>query len=221
MATRTSKSIIGDFRGKLGPLVLTESFGEGVARSMPSKPGRKKALTGDRKKHTTAFGMVNSRLRSATQVFNLGFPQPKKPKMSAFNAAVSWHFDNAVSGDPEHPVLDMEKLKFSSPIKKTQKAWEAGMSVDDENTVTITWKLNPSPHKCTRLDDRAVIVMFYEKGKRSNCIYFDKKAKRRDLTFSWKLAQWQKGHDVYWYMFMISADKKLVSDTQYLGKVTF
>ena len=215
MATRRNNSIIGDYRGKLGPLVLSESYGVGTARSMPRKS--KKRLSGKRKKHTATLGMVNTLLSTATAIINLGFQKPKNPKMSPFNAAVSWNFNNALSDDPVNAVLQMEKVQLSLPIQKTQKAWEASLSLDVQNNAKVAWKLNPYPHKCTHLDDRAIIVL-YDAEENRFFLQHDV-VLRSDQYFVRELGDCQNGHHLHWYMFMISADKKLVSETQYLGMI--
>jgi len=219
MARSKNKSILGDLSGQVGPVVVTESRGVAVVRSMPNKPRRKKPLKGKKKTHTTSFGKVVSLLRSALHVINLGYPQSRSSHMSAINAAVSWNFNNALTNDPDNPLLNMAKVKLSFPIKITQKAWEAELSVDAEYKVTIAWKLNPAPKKCTQLDDRAVIVMYHDNGKRSRFLSWENAALRSDLNFTFNLDYWKKGREVHFYMFMISADNKLVSDTQYLGRI--
>jgi hypothetical protein len=218
MATRTNKSIIGDFKGTIGPVVLSESYGIATARGKPRKRGKGKKSAKQRK-HTDTFSRVNKYLQQATNIINLGYQKPKNPKMSPFNAAVSWHFNNALAADQTRDVLDMEKIKFSSPVKKTQKAWQPTLSVSETDRVTVTWKLNSSPHKDTHLDDEAVIVVhFYYRGK-YKFISYEKEAIRSDLSFSKELPFITKGKDVHCYMFMVSADKKRVSETQYLGQI--
>jgi hypothetical protein len=43
---------------------------------------------------------------------------------------------------------------------------------------------------------------------------------RSELSFTRDFDKAYAGHELYWYMFLISADGKLVSETEYLGKVT-
>lgn len=136
--------------------------------------------------------------------------------MSRFNAAVQWHFYNALAVDKSKGLIDLEKLKLSSPIRKTQKAWEPVISVDENDKMTVAWKLNPLPKKCTQLDDKAVIIVHFYNTKRSRFMCY-KTALRSDLNFTAELPYLMKGQKVHCYMFMLSADKKLVSETQYLG----
>jgi len=219
MATRINKSIIGDCRGTVGPVVLTESYGVGVVRSKPKKRGKKKQ-TDNQKKHTSTFSKLNKFFQLATDVINLGYPKRKSAKMSAFNEAVSWHFNNALAVDQTNGIVDFVKLKLSRPIKKTQKAWQPSVSGEENNRMTVAWKPNPSPDKHTHPDDGAVIVVhFYYRG-RSKVMCYKDIAKRSDLNFSTELPYIMKGQEGHCYLFMISADKKLVSETQYLGKFT-
>jgi len=215
MATRKDKSTIGEFRGSIGPIVIVDSLGGPVAKSQPKKRG-KNSLNDEQKKHTGPFSKLNKFLQQATDVINLGYQLSKKAGMSRFNAAVQWHFKEALAEDQEKALIDFEKLKLSSPIKMTQKAWEPKVTSDEIHKMTVTWKLNPLPKKCTQLNDRAVIVVhFLERGRSRFMCYQD--AMRRDLNFTTEVPFMMRGQKVHCYMFMLSADKKLVSDTQYLG----
>lgn len=215
MATRKDKSAIGEFRGKVGNIVITNSLGGPTAKSMPKKRG-KNSLNAAQKKHTGIFAELNKLLRHLTDVINLGYQQSRNAGMSRFNAAVQWHFNNALADDQTKGVIDLEKLKLSSPIKITQKAWQPALSVDENNDMTVAWKLNPLPKKCTQLNDRTVIVVHYEHLKRSRFMCY-KGAIRSDLTFTTGLPYITKGQKIHCYLFMVSADQKLVSETQFLG----
>jgi hypothetical protein len=217
MATRKEKSIIGEYRGSIGPVVFTNSLGGATAKSQPKKRG-KNSLNAAQMKHTGPFSRLNEFLQHATDVINLGYQLPRNAGMSRFNAAVKWHFEEALADDQEKAVIDFPKLKLSSPIKSTQKAWEPSLSVDDTHKMTVSWKLNPLPKKCTQLSDKAIIVVHFEHRGISRFMCY-KDAVRRDLTFTKELPFLLKGKHVNCYMFMVSADKKLVSETQYLGAV--
>jgi hypothetical protein len=217
MATRKDQSIIGEYRGSIGPIVFTNTLGGSTAKSHPKKRG-KKSLNAAQIKHTGTFSKLNKFLRYATDVINLGYQLPRNARMSHFNAAVKWHFEKALAKNPEKGVIDFEKLKLSSPIKSTQKAWEPAVSAEESNNIKVSWKLNPLPKKCTQLNDKAIIVVHYEHNGRSRFMCY-KDAVRSDLTFTQELPFILKGKQVHCYMFMISADKKMVSETQYLGAV--
>lgn len=217
MATRRDKSAIGEFRGSIGPIVIVDSLGGPTAKQQPRKRG-KDSLNDEQKKHTGTFTKLNKFLQQATDVINLGYQLPRKAGMSPFNAAVKWHFNNALAKNQEKALIDFEKLKLSSPIKITQKAWEPKVTSDESHKMTVAWKLNPLPKKCTQLNDRAVIVVHFLHRERSRFMCYQY-AMRSDLNFTTDVPFLMRGQKVHCYMFMISADKKLVSETQYLGEL--
>ena len=162
--------------------------------------------------------MVSSFLTSALEMIAMGYQKPKVETMSAFNAAVSYHLKNAITGDPDDPAINLSMIKFSFPIRKTQSAWNPVLSLEDGNNVAIRWETNPFPHKNTELDDN-VILVFYDKDRGIfQCIRDI--IERSDLSFTRDFDEAYLGNELYWYMFLISADGKLVSETEYLGMVT-
>lgn len=215
MGRKSSSSPIGDFVGSIGPVVLSESYGVGTVRCKPVKRGKEKSE--EQEKHTKAFKRLNEFLQDANDIINMGYQQVPKPKMSAFNAAVSWHFYNALATDQTNGIIDFEKLRLSSPIRKTQKAWQPSISAEDDCVLNLTWKLNPLPNKCTRLDDEVVLVVVFP--YHGEFRFATKTAIRNDLNIRAEIPYITKEQYVHCYLFMRSADKKLVSETQYLGEV--
>jgi len=217
MATRKNKPAIGDYKGTIDTLVLSTWKDIDVAKSKPGKR-RKKTTSVKLIQQNTIFGMVSRFFKSAKALINLGYQQPKVVKMTKFNAAVSYHLENAVSGNPADASLILSKIKLTCPIRKTQSGWNPVLSSAAENKVTVTWEINPFPQKCTQLDD-TVLLVFYDTTYKLFFSIYDV-VKRSDLSYTMIFQKRFTGHEMCCYMFLVSADGKLVSETDYLGMVT-
>lgn len=216
MATRRNASMLGDFNGRIGTVVLSSWKRVSTMRGVPvinknKKPSEKRAYQND------VFSKVMNFLRSAADVISIGFQEPKKAKMTALNAATSFHLLNAIVGDPADPYIDLAKVKFSCPIWSTQSAWNPVLFAEEGKKITVTWELNPFPQKCTQLSDK-VFLLFYDKQK-DRFLTSEGRVNRSAQRCSSTLMK-DAGSEIYCYMFMASADGKLVSETEYLGAVT-
>lgn len=215
MATRRNASALGDFNGRVGTVVLSSWKSVSTMRSVPirrnNKQSEKQAYQND------VFSKVTGFLQSAAAVISIGFQEPKKAKMTALNAATSFHLLNAIVGDPADPYIDLAKVKFSCPIRSTQPAWNPVLSAEEGRKITVTWELNPFPQKCTQLSDK-VFLLFYDKDT-DRFLTSEGYVNRNALSYSCTLMK-DAGHEIFCYMFMASVDGKLVSETEYLGAVT-
>lgn len=217
MATGKDKSIIGDFTGRIGPIVLSPWMSIMTVRIRPKRINRKKQ-SAKQARQNDLFSMIIAFLRGATDVINKGFQQPKKRVMTPLNAATSFHLQNAIVEDRDNIYIDMSKVKFSSPIKTTQSAWNAELIAEEGRKITVIWELNPSPQNGTELDDDVVII-YYSKAWKTFKLAHDEVA-RNAMHFTITEEKKSIGTEVYCYMFLVSADGKLVSETEFLGAVT-
>lgn len=216
MATRRSNSPFGDYHGTVGTVVLSEWKSIPVMRSCPTK--RKKKGSIKQQQQNKLLGMVSSFLITAKDIINLAFQQPKLAKMTLYNAAVSYHMENAVFGNPDDPQLNLSKVKLSCPIHQTETVWNPGLFLEPGGKIIVTWEQNPFPQKCTQLSDKVNIVFYYaDSGRfslhRNSCV-------RSDSSYTYTVQHGKSGDEVYCYMFMLSQDGKLVSETEYLGMVS-
>ena len=216
MSTRTSSSAFGDYHGPVGTVVLRRWKSIEV---MQGRPGpREKKGTLSQQQQNNIFGMVSSFFPSAKRLINLGFQEPKAAKMSPYNAAVSYHILNAVFGDPGDPHLNLSKVRLSYPIRHTEPAWNAVLLTEPGFKVTVRWEQNPFPMKCTKLDDR-VVIAYYDSHRKK--FIRERDALRSDGNVTLTHTEWSAAGELYYYMFMLSQDGKLVSETEYLGMVSF
>ena len=217
MATQQSNSTIGEFSGAVGTVVLSRWLD---LVTMRSKPLRRKNKSTSAKvlQQNQVFGLVNILFGTAKKAIRIGYQKPKAAKMTSYNAAVSYHLKNAVCGDPEDPSLDLSKIKLSCPVRQTQSVWNPLLSLEKGKNVVISWELNPFPQRCTELDDQVILVCYSKND--GKFFQLQDSGQRSSLSYTHDINNWENGHELHYYLFMVSADGKLVSETEYLGMVT-
>jgi len=215
MGKNNSRSILGDYSGAVGTVVLYSYRGIPVVKSRPI-PSRKPA-TSKQLDQRNIFRLVTKLIEPLKDDFKRGYQLPRKSALSPQNAAVSHHMRHNVGGDPGHLIFDLTTLRITKPRRKTQSSWNAGLWSEEGNKVTITWELNPFPQKCAQLNDEVYIVFYNKTANRFTSI--KRACERSHLNYSYTFDPVFKGHEVYTYMYLVSADGKLVSETEYLGMI--
>lgn len=218
MAVRIKGSVMGDFKGKVGDAVMVAYKGMFVIKSKPvsyrcsanvKKQGSSKAI----------FKSVMEFLNSVgSDVFHIGFQLPKKSRMTALNAATSYHLLHALEGEFPDYRIDLTKVKFSRPLLSLENGYQAVVENGEKFYVALRWGLNPFPAKSTQLDDKAVIVTY--NTNRNNFDVSEDHPRRDALGFELLRNLGKAGDELYIWLFFISDDKKRVSETQYLGTIT-
>jgi hypothetical protein len=87
----------------------------------------------------------------------------------------------------------------------------------EDGGFTVNWELNPFPGKSTQLDDEAVVV-FYD--TKIDQFFTANRVQRNSLTCKLNVIRKLTGNDFACWIFFVSADGKLVSETEYLGTLT-
>lgn len=212
MGTR-SGSPLGDMSGKVGPMVLTSWKSIAVVKSLPAKT---KKVSPNQESRRTLFKCVMQFLEGAKDVIKLGYQLPKKATMSEMNMAASHHLLNAVVGEYPDYHIDLSKVKLSQPIKSTENGWKAEFTGGKNLACEVSWELNPFPEKVTRRDDKAVAVVY---DSTSGRFLYNATNERSALSCSFSDLRKFEGHDIFSWLFFISADGRFVSETKYLGMI--
>ncbi|HEY0176624.1 MAG TPA: DUF6266 family protein, partial [Pedobacter sp.] len=106
------------------------------------------------------------------------------------------------------------KVKLSRPVRSTESGWNTIMTAEEGKGLVVSWELNPFPDRNTRMDDKAVIVFY----NRNNEMFLLRNGVNRSLlTFTLTPLIYTAGHELYCWIFFVSADGKRVSETEYLG----
>jgi len=209
---------VGQFRGKIGKLVVYKWRGVIVGRSLPSKsskPGTEAQLD-QRKK----FGRVGKFLGLFSEQIAVGWFSDKK-KETPINEAVSYHFKKALKGNYPDYEIDLEKVVISRGRGKIDGGFSPVATAVPGASVDISWITCNSTSRITQPTDKLTVV-FLDENLRPGCvraISYDYVAIRSDLTVRVDLPWDCRNHPVHAYMFFSSENGKLASKSEYLGIV--
>lgn len=213
MGTR-SGSPLGDMSGKIGTIVLTTYKKTiWVVKGLSSKTNK---VSLEQRNQRALFETVQTFLKKASETIKLGYQLPRKSALSEMNMATSYHLLNAVVGEYPEYSIDLSKVKFTHPIRSIEKGWKTEFTAGKELFGEVSWEMNPFPDKSTRWDDKAVIVIYSGTDKQ---FYRFQGVERRQLSYSFTDREYFSGHEIFCWLFFISADGKFVSETEYLGMI--
>ena len=210
---------VGQFKGKIGALVVVSWRGILTGRSRPRKSD--KPASDDQQDHRKKFGTVAKLLKYLSEQIAIGWAS-RNPKKTAMNEAVQYHFNHAITGEYPDYRFDCTKLLISRGRGIIDGGFRPVAHPAAEWSVEISWVTSNSTSDITQPTDRLTIVCFDENIRpgRFGRYVVDDVAERSDLKGKIKIAEQMKGHAVHVYMFFVSQDGKRASKSEYLGLLT-
>lgn len=206
----------GLVNGKVGELVVSKWKKKIVTRSAPgkaTKPGS--ALQLDQR---LRFSLVSSFIARVAGAINVGF-QSCNPKMTPVNAAIRFHLDKLILGSYPDYVIDYTKVKLTIPnsLNRLADGLKVTIAIEDAALLRISWIKDYRPNYLTKSTDQAYLLCYNAGTDKS--YFFNRIAIRADITTKLALPDSFKNNQVHGYLFFVSANGKLVSNTHYLGMI--
>ncbi|KIO76127.1 hypothetical protein TH53_16780 [Pedobacter lusitanus] len=210
------QGLIGTFTGKMGSLVISKWKNRYVGKSRPkasSKPATVLQLD-----YRSRFALIGQFLRRFQQIIPIGY-QDSQVGTTPGNEAMKYNLLHAISGVYPDYKVDFASVKLSEPgyAGEIDGGTDPVLSVLPQAKIKLSWK-NPArfnyPH--TKDTDIAYAVFYHPEKKMS---VYPTRPLRSKLELELDLPGMFLG-EVHGWLFFGSADRKLVSHTQYLGKVT-
>ena len=202
------QGILGAFSGLVGPVVGANFRGKNVMRGRPKKT--KKLATENQLAQRAKFTAVTAFLTPANSILSDYFASPTGAK-SRYNLATSYHLTEAVEWDGVEATISYSKALFSKGSLLAPQNLTATPAVGSQ--LLLSW-LNNSYGNALATDQLMVVVYeptggFYE--------FFPIVATRADVAATVTLPPYMDGAQVHCWGFMVSANSKLKSTSQYLG----
>lgn len=221
MGVFRKKTILSGIRGRVGNIVISKSRNIEIIKDAPVRP-KKGSQTENQDKQRALFKLAKDFYRNVGKdVAKVGFQLRKKAKMTKANAAMQDLMANAITGEYPNFKIEFSKVRMSSPIDKIDACWNGHCVAGEGMTIDVTWEENPYPGKTTRSHDNAAIIFYDETLERN--IYFGMSSRgsvpRSALRWSYEGYPQLLGHNIHCWIFFVSADKKRVSESEYLGIV--
>ena len=208
-----AQGILGGFSGKVGNIIGATWKGISYIRIKPVSVANPRTV-----------GQVNQRNKfSAT----LAFLQPSlaflkvgykfyATKMSAFNAAMSYVIQNAITGTAPNFTIDYANALVS---RGKLEGVLGGGAAEVDGTLTASWTNNSAAGNA-RPDDKAMLLV-YNSTQKDAQILLDDAATRTDGSITLELPETYVGGDqLQVYVAFQAADGSMVSDSSRVGMVT-
>jgi hypothetical protein len=199
------------FTGRTGSLVGYRKKNKWVmaaVRATEPKPPTPLQLENNMK-----FGMMASWLSWLNEFIKFGF-QDYTAKMSAQNAAMQYNLDRAVTGVAPNFTIDYPQVLFSRG--KLAQAYQWTVSSATEGQLDFSWLPNIGTWRGAATDLATFIA--YNPVK-DQFVIASGVAARSSLSYEMALPIEFSGDSVQLWMAFVSANKKEVSTSDYLGEI--
>lgn len=203
----------GGFQGKAGALVGRRKDGKNIVSAIPH-PSQKPATLAQVNQRAK-FGMLVSFLRRITGLIRVGFQDARDQGQTAFNAAFQENYYKAITGVAPNFTIDYPKLVYSKGLLSVP--YNPVALADTPSILKVSWEAYFESDSGSATDLATIVVYNPAKGK---FVKMTGAAARSALTFNLTVPPDFAGDDVHLWISMVSADGKMVSDSQYIGEFT-
>jgi hypothetical protein len=207
--------ILGDMRGKLGPIVVSSVRNVKVVKALPvvDKKKKKKKDTG-LPSQNLRLGLISPFVSSMKTFVHIGFNK-KKNINAAFQSAVKYNLAHAVTGTKPDFQINFPKVMISQGNR--EMAWSSKIVSEAKDTVTISWEIPDTARLKEIADDNAYILCYDATSQRA--VKSSGFIPRSALSYTRKLTEKSSGHLIHAYIFFVSPDQKSVSKSDYVGSI--
>jgi hypothetical protein len=204
--------ILGEVSGKTGPIVGARSRGQNTIRST----ARKRRLKSDvPQSQTYKLGMMSSFLAGARSAINIGFAQTKK-KLDPLNRAIRLNIPLAIIGRKPNYTIDFSKVVLSTG--KREPAWSEDLVLETGCKATVSWEI-PETVKLKAIGKDIAHLLVYDTTFKKFAFY-TANAERASLSCTMNLNDTMNDHTIHVWIFFVSPDGKIASNSTYVGTGT-
>lgn len=199
------KGILGGVSGKIGNVVGGCWKGIQFLRSLPSGNN---SNTMQQKQQRLKFATVASFLRTIMVVIRLGFNSYAN-KMTAYNAAFSYHFHHALEGEYPDYTLNYSKVLVSRG--HLSNANEVSCASTEAAKIEVTWN---SPVMVGTSSPTDVVVLVLINDAKQEAIYLLDAGTRAEGSAVVEVPSSYTGDEVHCYLALRTATSVLKSSTE-------
>jgi hypothetical protein len=207
---KLSRGILGGFQGQTGTVYGCFWRLMDLIKAMPRKV--KRPPTEAQLPVQLKFGLMTAFLKRLGSIIKLGF-QHAPSNQSAMNAAVAYNISKAITGVLPDFSINFAKLRFSEGV--LAEANEAEILIDTAGTIKFKWLADPLGTENSDPTDKVTFVVY--NPDKDKLVVLSGAVARSALQYSLLVPGDFSGDTVECWMSLVRADKKLVSNTQYIG----
>ncbi|HKG05028.1 MAG TPA: DUF6266 family protein [Pedobacter sp.] len=202
----------GGFRKKTGALVGKWLNGQNVISAIPH-PSEKAPSVGQLNARAK-FKLLVTWLSWVSPVVRVGFQNAREEKQSGFNAAFAYNYQNAISGVGPAYVIDYDEVLLAKG--RLSNGYNLAMATTEDAQLDFSWTAYVANGLGAPTDLATVVVYNPVKAEFTVAVGA---APRSALSFDMSVPSMWSGDTVYPWVFFVSADGKLNSDSKFQGSV--
>jgi len=203
--------LFGNLSGKIGGLVFSTRNNQTEVRELPKK--YEGPVTQTSLNLRAKWKLLMEFLILFIPFIRIGYPKQPKQRMTAFNLAISENYRYIIKG--EYPNLEIDYSKVT--LSKGRLDGLSSLKIDriDGQTFDLKWSCSVKwyQYPTTDICDRIYCILFDPIDK--FVIEVSGDAMRSDTHFLFSLPEEMAGKKIHMYVFLHSATKRVVSQTQY------
>lgn len=208
---KISQGILGGFSGKVGNVIGGNWKGIDYMRVKPAKVANPK--TKAQKDQRSQFVLVLNFLQPITDFVKVGFKE-YAIKMTAFNSAMSYNLQNAVTGTYPNYTIDyaqalVSRGSLAGALNPTAASTVAGQ-------VAFTWDDNSADGNAN-VTDKALLVVYNEDKKEA--IYVTEGDVRTAGTQTLVVPDSYSGDTVQTFIGFMTEDGKDLANSKFVGSI--
>jgi len=203
----------GLIRGRLGALCFYVRDGKQLVRKRGkmTKPPTEAQL-----KVRKQLAVVVVFLKPLLSIIKVGFLLKAKEKGSIpYSMAVQYNRNNAVSGEYPDIYIDYSKVRLTAKTGRIYGPGSPGVSLVSAG-LKFTWNAEEDRGWSGGSDQLMMVVYFPESKSVAYCLYGAKRSAGEDVL---PLTETQLTTRMEVYVSCVSADRKAIADSMYLGRL--
>lgn len=166
--------------------------------------------------HLIKFKLVTSFLSSISRFITIGYRSVRSLATPMGVAATMIMEKNILGIYPDYQ-LDYPNISLTFHLSEMDHAAQPTIEAKAGNVIKVSWEIDPEAGEMTKPTDSAYIILYSERLQRHT--FFINRT-RSTLTVEAPLPDKFAGEVMHCWLFFTSANKKVISPTDYLGKVT-
>ncbi|KIO76331.1 hypothetical protein TH53_15355 [Pedobacter lusitanus] len=208
-----TNSYLGNFRGKIGNMVIYPLNGQTVARSIGISH---KPITINQLTARMGLKMMNVFFRNIKAFIRIGFElEARGTTSNAFNMAIRYN-SKKIKGVYPDIEIDFEQILVSKGVMPVVKNAKAKIITTG---LKVSWD-SQADQKGMRADDQVLLLVYFP-GDRLKTRIFTSEVRRAEGKYTFKLDRDATMRHAHIYLSFISDNCKSISDSLYLGEVSW
>ena len=210
MGTVTAR-VMGNVKGKVGTVVFTRWKKLYIAKGLYNKRKKKDV---SQLSQVAQLAMMSSFIKAFSDEIKLGF-RKNTNKHTERSIAMKYNLANAIEGTFPHQSINYRKIKMSDG--SLEGAWATKLFFEPDQ-VRVTWQMSELSNQKTIGKDKAQILVYNLTKK----ITLSRKTnlERNALEYTINDLKGHTGDTIHVWIFFVSANGKMVSNSDYIGSGT-